>query len=439
MRAALVAALVCAPLAASANPVDQYGLGSRAAALGGAMTAATDDSAANYYNPAALVRGTDLRIDLGYRYAQPRLELDGRDNGVEASRGTIVGLVAPARIGPVRFAFGVSLWLPDQHVSRSRSLAYQTPRFPLYENPTQHLVLQANVAIQIIPGLYVGGGLTYMSRTQGQVFLKGSVAVSDPTASSLTGSVDVDLKAVRYPQVGVLWEVSPRVAIGICYRHTFSLDIDQAFRIDGNIGDPGTPPTVAGGHFAARTVLRDLFQPWQLQAGVTARLLGPLVVSFDLAYARWADFPVPSSRVDLDVDVGQFNGMLRLPRARTYPAAGFHDIVVPRLGVEVHALDRARLALDVRGGYAYEPTPVPEQIGESSFADADKHTFSAGLGVELRRLGPVLPLPLSLDMHVAVTYLPPRTSHKLDPLDPVGDYVASGVVPQLGVTLRSRF
>ncbi|MGZ3442669.1 MAG: OmpP1/FadL family transporter, partial [Polyangia bacterium] len=57
--------------AARANPMDVFGAGSRATAMGGAATAASEDSSANYYNPAGLVRGHDLRIDIGYRYAQP--------------------------------------------------------------------------------------------------------------------------------------------------------------------------------------------------------------------------------------------------------------------------------------------------------------------------------------------------------------------------------
>jgi long-subunit fatty acid transport protein len=315
---------------------------------------------------------------------------------------------------------------------RLRSLAYQTPRFPLYENATQHLVLQANLAIQIIPGLYVGGGLTYMSRTQGQVYLTGNVDLGSPDSSSLTAKVDVDLEAVRYGQVGFLWEASRRLSFGICYRHKFSLSVDQAFRIDGTLAG-------SNAHFAARSVSTDLFQPWQLQAGTSALLLRWLRVNFDLAYVRWSDFPVPAARLDLDVDLGPFNNLVKLPGGRTYPSAQFRDIVVPRIGVEARVYERRRIGLDLRGGYAYEATPAPEQIGESNFADSDKHTFALGLGVELRDLRPILALPLALDAHVAVTYLPNRANHKLDPADPVGDFVAAGVVPQIGATLRSRF
>src|SRR5439155_20953776 len=106
-----------------------------------------------------LVRGRDLRIDLGYRYAQPILRIDGRDVGVDAARGWQVGLVAPGSIGPFRFAFGVALWLPDQPLTRIRSLPFDQPRFAYYDNRLQRLFLAANLAIQIVPGLYVGGAL----------------------------------------------------------------------------------------------------------------------------------------------------------------------------------------------------------------------------------------------------------------------------------------
>jgi len=42
-------------------------------------------------------------------------------------------------------------------------------------------------------------------------------------------------------------------------------------------------------------------------------------------------------------------------------------------------------------------------------------------------------------VHFAATYLPPRTNRKLDALDHVGDFVADGVIVQIGLMLRSRF
>jgi long-chain fatty acid transport protein len=435
-RGAALVALLLMHAPARANPIDAFGFGSRAPAMGGAVTASSEDASANYYNPAGLVRGTAMRIDIGYRYAQPVLKLNSRDVGVDASRGFAIGIAAPGHIGPFRFAFGAALWLPDQRLTRVRSLPYDQPRFIYYDNRMQRLLLQTNLAIQIVPGLYIGGGLTFMSKTQGELFLRGTVSLGDPDTSSLVTKIDVDLVAIRYPQAGILWDITPTVSVGVTYRHSFRLDLDQQFRIDGNVGDP---PVVSNGYFYARSISNDLFQPWQLTAGAQVRLTRRFLLTYDLTFAHWSDMPVPAPSLTIGLDIGQFNDRVHLPGPRVYSQPYFHDIVIPRIGGEWRALQRNRIQLDLRAGYSYEPTPAPEQIFDSSFADCDKHTFSAGLGIDLPRLQPILALPLSIDFHFALTILPPRANHKVDPLDRTGDFVAGGTVPQLGVMLRSRF
>jgi long-chain fatty acid transport protein len=434
-----LALLLALASTARANPIDAFGFGSRAAAMASAVSASSDDSSANYYNPAGLVRGRELRIDLGYRYAQPLLKLNGHDVGVDASRGFSVGLVSPGQVGPFRFSFGLALWLPDQRLTRVRSLPFSQPRFVYYDNRLQRLFLAANLAIQIVPGLYIGGGLTFMSRTQGVVNLKGQVAVSDPDESSLVTSINVDLLAVRYPQAGLLWEVSSRVSLALVYRHSFQLALDQQFRIDGSIGNPGLTPVVSNGFLSVRSVSTDLFQPWQLTAGAAVRLTRHVLATYDLTFARWSEFPVAASDLTLDLDIGQFNNQVKLPGKRTYPQPYFHDIAIPRIAVEARAYDGDRLGLDVRGGYSWEPTPVPEQRGETNLADSDKHTFSLGCGLELKRLQPILAWPISLDAHLALTYLPNRVNRKDSPIDPVGDFVAGGVAVSTGLTMRLKF
>ena len=116
--------------------------------------------------------------------------------------------------------------------------------------------------------------------------------------------------------------------------------------------------------------------------------------------------------------------------------------MIPAVGIEWRALEGAagdRIALDVRAGYRYEPSPVPEQLGESSFSDADKHIISGGLGLTLRKLGQVLLRPLSIDAFAAVTVLPERSFYKLDPRSAVGDFTVQGLVWQAGGQMRWRF
>ncbi len=436
-----MAVFFIAPRAVKANPADAYGLGARAPALGSAYAAVADDSAAGYYNPAGLAQSPDLRIDIGYQFARPRLLVSGAEQSLMDSRGLAVGAVLPGEILGVRLAFGATLFLPDQQVTRIRVLSFDTPRLQLYDNRAQRLYMAANLAIRIWRGLYIGGGLTFMSRSQGVVYLRGRVALSDPENSFLESSTDVNLLAVRYPQVGLLFQVTSQLALALVYRHKFLLEIEQGFHITADIGEADQEPVVPNAKLQELARSVDLFQPWQLVAGASARFFSRLLISFDLTFSRWSEQPAPAATFTLNLDIGSLNDLVKLPQQVPYPAAGFHDTLMPALGIEWRALDRAfgeRLALDLRAGYRYEPSPVPEQFGESSLGDADRHIFSFGAGLELRRLSQAWQKPLSLDIFAALAHLPERRFYKLDPRSEIGDFTVGGQVWQAGAQLRWR-
>ena len=424
-----------------ANPADVFGFSPRASAMAQAAVAVSDDSSANYYNPAGLARQGDLRIDIGYQAAHPSLSINGHDSHVDSTSGFLVGISAPGQIFGTRIAFGAALFLPDDRISRTRSLAYAQPRWENYDNRTQRIFLAANLAIKLPGGVSVGGGIAFMSRTRGTVQLRGVVGFSDPEADTrLFTDVNVDLLAVRYPQVGVAWEVTRYLTLAASYRHSFSLQLEQTFSIHGDVGNVGVDPIVKNGFLEAKTASTDLFQPGQLTVGGALRVTPRLLLAFDLVWARWSDFTTPASNVSITLDVGpQLNPLVHLPPPRTYPSPGFHDILIPRLGVEARALERHHVLVDVRGGYSYEASPVPNQSGESNLIDCDKHHLTVGLGVTLQNLTRVVPRPLAIDVHLATTVLAPRATHKIDPLDPVGDYVAGGAIVEWGVMTRWAF
>ena len=92
-----LAAVLLAAARADANPIDLFGFGPRGQAMAGAQVADAEDTSASYYNPALLARSSDIRIDVGYQLAVPRLTIDGRDNDVDVSRGLALGLAVPGR------------------------------------------------------------------------------------------------------------------------------------------------------------------------------------------------------------------------------------------------------------------------------------------------------------------------------------------------------
>lgn len=440
-RTALAAAIAAASLArgAAANPVDAFGFGARGPAMGNAQTAAATDAGAHYYNPALLAAIDSVRIDLGYQYVDPRLTLDGRDVQVNRSRGLAVGIAVPGTVAGVRVAVGAGLFLPDEQVTRTRTLAPDQPRFVLYDNRPQRLFLGANVAVAVGDRLLVGGGLGYLSSTTGAVVLRGRLHPTIPAESDLAFAIDVDLQTVRYPQAGVLWRALPWLDLGAAFRGGFVLDVDLAFRIEGDVGPEGGPYTVEDGFLQVFTQFQDLFQPEQWAVGANARLTPRLTLAFDAVWHRWSAFENPAAHIDIDYDLKDLNDFVILPDAPPLEPPHFHDILVPHVGVEWVAARTARAVWRVRAGYTYEPSPAPEQSGRSNFVDADKHTAAAGVGVELSRVTDVLPRPMDVDLYAAYTLLEPRVARKISPVDPVGDYRAAGRLWHIGASTRWRF
>ncbi len=428
--AVAVAIALLAP-AAGANPVDAFGFGARSTSMGSAATASVDDFSANYYNPAALAADGRMRLEFGYSYLKPTLTLNGGDLHVDEHRGFQGGFVLPGDVFGHRLAFSFGLFLPDRLITRIRALPQRQPRFVLYDNRPQRLVLSASLAFQIIDDLYVGAGLTFLSHTRGKLDITGQVGFTDTNETNLRASLDEDLVAVRYPTVGLLYKPGPW-SFGATYREQFALKLDLEVFVHGDIVESGQV-TIEDASFKLVSFNHNLFSPRQLSLGA-AYDGGCWLVSVDLTWAQWSRFPSPTATVDLELAIPGLP--LDLPPPDTPVAPDFHDIFIPRIGGEVQVLDHEIVGLTVRGGYFYEPTPAPSQRGVTNY---DKHGFSAGFGLRLTVLEEVLPQPLELDGYVQVIYMPRRATMKDDPADPVGDYVAEGLWVGGGFTTKLLF
>lgn len=439
--AAVLAALALAtlPRAAHANPLDMFGFGARAGGMAGAQTAATNDVGANHANPAALAAARAIEIDFGSQLARPRLEMNGGDQKVDDAFGWTLGLVVPGKVLGHAVAFGIATYVPDAHVTRTRALPAQLPRWVMYDNRPQRLFLGFNVAFALGSRVLVGGGVGFMARLVGDLNLVGRVGFPTPDDSELALDIDVNLRSIRYPQLGVLVHATPWLDVGAVYRGGFTLKIDQTLRIDGDVGASGAEPIVDDGFLSLHSVSLDHFQPTQIAVGFAARLTSRFLLAGDVTWQRWSVFENPAANIDLELDLKDFNEQVMIPDALPLPGSFFHDIFVPRLGAEVLVARGAHTTWRARGGYAYEPSPVPEQQGETNFIDNDKHTFTLGAGVEVAKVSSILLEPFFVDVSAGMTVLPAREHRKIRAADPVGDIEARGVVWQLAISTRWQF
>ena len=438
--AALAIGMLLTPRVVQANPPDTYGFGSRETAMGNAAAAETRGFAANYYNPAALARSRGLEIAIGYFRADHHLELNGRDNAVDPVKGINGGLVVPGRLLGVPFAFGLGVHLPDDRISRVRALRQEQPRWELYDNRNQRLFLAANLAVELLPWLQIGGGLSFMSSTRGQLDISGSANVLQPDDSQLRHEVNADLTAIRYPQGGIRIGLSDDIALAAVYRGEFQLGLDLHAHLAGDIS-------------GLTTALYDLethsvnnFLPQQAVLGGSWLLAKNVRGTFDATWVNWSAYIPPVAQLDVLLDIpppaGGWPTTITPPQAPTATRIvplRMHDRVVPHFGAEWRAISKRRFDGFVRGGYEYSKTPIEPQTGLTNYVDRDRHTFSFGLGATARGLARELPAAVSLDIHATLSELVMDTTRKTSAADFVGDYTARGHIVNLGLTLSVAF
>ncbi|MBX3260866.1 MAG: outer membrane protein transport protein [Labilithrix sp.] len=437
---AALAAILGAASPARANPPDTFGFGSRETAMGGAVAAETRGFAASYYNPAALARSRGLEIGVGYFRAEHSLEMNGRDNGVDPVKGMNAGLVAPGKILGLPFAFGVAVHLPDDRVSRVRALRQEQPRWELYDNRNQRLFLAANLAIEPTPWLWIGGGLSFMSSTRGRLDISGGANVFRPDDSRLRHEVDADLTAVRYPQAGVRVALGERVALAAVYRGEFQLALDLTAHLFGDVSGL----TTALYELHTRSV--NNFLPQQAVLGGSWAVTDRLKTTFDATWIQWSAYVAPVAKLDAVLEIPPPpSGWPSTVTPPTTPAPTrieplkMYDRVVPRLGLEWHALgDRAARGY-LRGGYELAKSPIAAQSGLTNYVDRDRHTFSLGVGGAFDDVLPELPGTLTIDAHLQLSRLSTGTTLKASAADYVGDYTAGGSIVNVGLTAGFAF
>jgi long-chain fatty acid transport protein len=153
------------------------------------------------------------------------------------------------------------------------------------------------------------------------------------------------------------------------------------------------------------------YDPEELAVEV-ARERDSWVLAVGFTWKRWSSYP------------GPFEPTVVCPSgdacsALSPPPVRLADTVVPRAGVE-RTFDLARrAAVRLRGGFLFEPTPVPSSLPSSQaydaraqslgdvptrFFDATRAAFSAGGGVDLGDLAPV-----AVDLCAQWHWLLPRT------------------------------
>jgi long-subunit fatty acid transport protein len=364
LRFALACLVVAAAAPrASASTVDLFGYGARGIAMSGASLASTSGHASVYYNPAGLALEARPSFALGVQEGYFRLRANGEAHDARRAPALLLGLAMPLPLRgwlDRRIALGMGLVIPQNSILIADLHRPGDTDFVVLANRAQTVSIQTALAFRPHDRLSVGVGVLTLAG------LKGAVDVAPREGGRLGSSVRDVIIASYSPIIGVHARPTDWLALALTWRAESRADFDFPVRAD--LGDtvPLPVPTLDIRGTAQ-------FDPAQLAVEVALRPRPWLLVAANVATKRWSAFQNPIVYTAVPEDFPP------------QPVPAFRDIVVWRVGAEATA-DVGAWRLLPRLGFAWEPSPVPEQTGFHNYLDNDRVILGAGLGVRWRSL-----------------------------------------------------
>ena len=175
------------------------------------------------------------------------------------------------------------------------------------------------------------------------------------------------------------------------------------------------------------------FTPARVGGGIAVDILPDLTLEADVTFNQWSSYP-PAADLAVLIALDIAPPLV----STTVPPSAFTNTVDGKLGVEYKHRGR-RTDFTVRAGGAYKPTPVPPQIGLTSWADGDRLELTAGGGITLADWAPTLTRPIDLDLAVQWQHVAHQLTQKQIETFPGEAFSSGGNILHAGVSATVRF
>jgi len=363
------------------------------------------------------------------------MTVNGASFHVKDNHSNSTGVTLPLPLGGWlrhRIFIGMALFLPWDLVLGLKVPLPGDPQFLLLQNEPRVTTIMPALAVELHPAISIGASVNLYDDTFGSF----DATLTSENIPVL--EVNQELIATFNPTIavhlrpGAIWPAIEGLGIGLVWRDKFC----TKYRFSPDIFI-GTVPLLID--LAAVS----LYTPRQYVLGL-AYQRGPMTGTLDIAYNCWSKIPDPNLEAKFD---------FRIPlipvtfSESVYRAPDFRDTVTPRAGIEYRYFSNERLDAFARAGYYFDPSPVPEQRGDTNYMDNDKHVISFGAGVVLKKV-PVIELsyPVSIDFFIQYHYMTERKHTKeewvgsVPPPNPgYPEISASGHVLAVGLFFSSSY
>jgi hypothetical protein len=372
VRRVLVLLLLFAPLDARADSGALFGESPRTVSLADAVVGRPGDTSAIFYNPAGIgdVARPTLVLLGHFGARQIHFARDGEpgtsDTRITGGYGLSLVAALPGPDWLSRLRIGAAVQLPGESVITVIAPPRRdTPIEPWYGDRLDRTAVSVAFGYEIPYGLRLGVGISVFPSLIAPTIVGYDAHRGEDVDDGVIVNQTRDLTLDFSFSLGARWQIVPEVGVGLAWRQ------GGATRASGEF-------TILAGSIAVvdRYQFYDFSSPEEVALGVVVQPLEALSVSLDLTWGRWSTYRTIHDEL---------------------PDPGFSDVIDVRVGAEYLAAH----GIALRGGYAFLPSPVPEQIGLHNFLDAHRHEIAFGMGVNLEESAHVpVRIDLALRYHV---------------------------------------
>jgi long-chain fatty acid transport protein len=362
--ALLVAVALCwwssAALAAGFALMQQ---GTAAMGQGNAFVAEASDASAVFYNPAGLSQLKRIQVYQGTFLNYPDREFSGGGQDSQTNHRFYDSMTAYIAI-PVHnrvvlgfgffSPFGMGTAWPPTWAGRYLTTFSSMKTYTL--NPV--------ASFKVLDNLSLAAGVDIM---WSKVLLKRKTPVVIPGKKFPDGEIQLtgEGSGMGY-NFGMLYEPLTGVKLGAAYRSQIKVNHTGAFTT--NLA----PPLVAGPSSTGESTI--VFPP-SLTMGISYSRFKPFAFEFDTTWTGWSSYS--KLKVNLDQQI-KINGV---PTTTITTPKGWHDAWAFRFGASYEVKEWMKL----RAGYAYDLTPVPNSSFDPQVPDANRHIFTVGQDLKIKR------------------------------------------------------
>jgi len=319
---------------------------------GGAAAATDTDASSVVFNPGGIpvAEGTQVAINGSLYITQGSYKPEGGGAKVKTDTDPIPvpSIYMTSRVHDMigvgialHFPFGASISWPSGHPQRG-VITDQTLR-AYFITPSVGVNLNKQV-----PGLSFGAGLDLVPAT---VLLERDVVFGDTEGTAKLGGDAFGIGG----RAGVMYAPPSlkQLSVGLMYRTQVKLDFEGTGDFD--IAQPYRDQLPPDGDISTSITL-----PQQLWGGVAVRPIPQLELELDGVWINWKKFD--ELRIELPAD------------QETVAPQDYKNTVTVRFGAEYAINKQAQ----VRAGFMYDPTPIPDTTQTAQLPDANRINVSLG-------------------------------------------------------------